>query len=159
MSDATTNPKPKNAIITGGTVPATKVERTLREVQPKKFSPSSLKIDGQDYEVLTMTAPADWSFADAMRPVAWANVATIVAKDALNTKRDRVGSIIQLHTVDHKFFAELYIKAVVLNDLRSPCGLELVCVGPSIDLKTGTACPINLKTGKAWVDPVIPDAE
>jgi hypothetical protein len=132
--------------------------QTLREAQPKKFPPSALQVIGHDYDTLTITAPADWTFEDAMRPVAWANVCRLVARAELSGQRNKIGSIIELRNVSHTFFARLYIKEVMFDHLKNPCGLKLICVGPSFDPKTGEARPINLATGKAWVDPVKPDA-
>src|SRR3990167_4249978 len=76
-------------------------EQKLRAVQIKKFGPSSLKALGYgDSEILTATAPSVMTFAQAMTPIAWTNVAGIVAKDAINTRneRDGVGFIIGLDT-------------------------------------------------------------
>jgi hypothetical protein len=104
---------------------------------------------GQDYDILPVTAGADWTFEDVMKPEAWANVARKVARDALNTRRDKLGSVIHVHSATQAFFAELYINAVVFDKMNNPCGLKVSCIGPSIDLTTGEARPIDLVTGKA----------
>lgn len=121
----------------------------LRQVQSKRFGPSDMHPIGQDYDILPVTAGADWTFEDVMKPEAWANVARKVARDALNTRRDKLGSIIHVHSATQAFFAELYINAVVFDNMNNPCGLKVSCIGPSIDIETGEARPIDMKTGKA----------
>lgn len=133
---------------------------TMRDSQPKRLAPSALKPLGYgDSEILTVTAPSGMTFDEIMAPVAWSNVASVVAKDALNTRnlRDGVGSLIFLDTADSRFNAHLRIKRVLRDSQANPCGLEMMCVGPSIDIKTGEARPIDLATGKAWIDPVKAD--
>jgi hypothetical protein len=51
------------------------------------------------------------------------------------------------------------ISGIVRDNMNNPCGVNLVCVGPSVDTKTGKPCPLNLKTGLPWVDPVKPAAD
>jgi hypothetical protein len=136
---------------------AAKPAKLLRETQVKKFGPSALKSLGYgDCEIMTITAAAGMTFAEVLTPLAWNNVASIVARDALNTRnrKDGVGSIILLDTEDGSYMAMLRIRKVQRDRVNNPCGLELDCIGPSMDLKTGEARPIDLKTRKAWVDPV-----
>ena len=148
MSDVAVAAKPVKS--TAPVAPVKPVAQTLREAQPRKFPPSGLQVIGQDYDVLTITAPAEWSFEDVMKPVAWSNVCGLVAKDALNTRRDKIGSLIEVRTADHAFYAVLYIGAIVLDHLGKPCGLSVQCIGPSVDPKTGKSCPVDVKTGLPW---------
>lgn len=155
MSDATAAQKAAKSA-PAPTTPAAKPAQLLRETQVKKFGPSALKSLGYgDCEIMTITAPVGMTFAEVTTPMAWNNVAAIVAKDALNTRnrKDGVGSIIILDTEDSTFMAMLRIRKVQRDRVNNPCGLELDCIGPSMDLKTGEARPIDLKTRKAWVDP------
>lgn len=123
----------------------------LRDTQIKKFPPLSLKPNGFGaYDTLTVMAPADWTPDDVLRSEAWANVAGMVAKDSANTRPDMLGSLIEVRTSDHSWFMELYIRSVVHDQLRHPVGLEVVCIGPAVDPKTGKACPIDLATGAPW---------
>lgn len=148
MSTVATAAKAKSVQSTV-TAPA-KPEQKLRQVQPRKFSPSTLQSMGHDYDWLAVTVPGDWTFADVMKPVAWSNVCTMVSRDALNTRRDKIGSLIYARSP--KFLALLEITGVVLDHLGNPNGLNVECIGPSIDLRTGEARPLNRKTRKAWVD-------
>lgn len=146
----------KTATKPGMPVPSKPPVLTRREEQPKRFSPSALKPLGYgETEILTITAPAGMTFAEVMAPVAWAHVASLVARDQANTRnhRDGAGCIVMLDTADNKFIATLRITKVVRDAMNSSCGLEMVCIGPSVDIKTGEARPLDLKTGKAWVDP------
>lgn len=152
----------KTATKPGTPQPSAPPVQKLREVQPKRFPPSALKPLGYgETEILTITAPAGMTFAEIMAPVAWANVASLVAKDQLNTRnlRDGAGCIVMLDTADNTFVATLRITKVVRDRVNGPCGLELVCIGPSIDIETGEARPIDLKTGRAWSDPVNPSKD
>ena len=144
------------ALKTKAPVPApvagAKPVQTLREAQPKKFPQSKLQALGHDYDRLAVSVPSDWTFADVMKPIAWTHVCAMVAKDALNTRRDKIGSVIEVHS--EKFYADVVIRKVVVDHLGGPCGLDVFCIGPSRDA-TGTAAPVDLTTGRAWVDPAI----
>lgn len=138
----------KSVKVAGKPVPTPEVPKTLREVQIKKFPPSSLQLIGQDYSILTVAAPKEWSYADVLNPGAWVHVAYRVAKSA--DMRDSVGSLIQVRSADHRWFAVLYLQAVLYDQMKSPCGLKVTCVGPIIDPKTGVACPIEIDSGRPW---------
>ena len=145
MSEAAVAAKPtKSSAPVAPSVPVKPVAQTLRQALPRKFKPSNLQEMGQDYSILTVTAPADWSFEDVLAPIAWANVFGLVARDALNTRRDKIGSLIEVRSEDHAYYAVLYI-VQVLKD-----GLAVQCIGPSLDPKTGKACPVDVKTGLPW---------
>lgn len=154
MSDVTSAAKPGKAV-----PPILKpAPQTLRDVKPKTFSPSSLKPLGYgDTEIMTITVPLGWTFEDMMKPVAWSSVVNPIAANPTKTQIDRVGSLIYVSTADNSFVAWLRISAIRRDNMNNPCGIDVVCVGPSIDLKTGEARPLNLHTGKAWVDPAKPD--
>lgn len=161
MSDAATAAKPaKEPVKTplAASIPSTpptnistRREQTLRAAQMKRFAPSALCALGYgEYERMTAGAPADWTLADCLNPLAWANVAALVAEDAMKTRKNRVGSVIELH--HPKFYADLIIRAVQLDQLNNPNGLIVACLGPAQD-QHGRACARDLVTGLAWVDP------
>lgn len=136
---------------------AAKPEQKMRDVQPKRFSASALQTVGYgDYNILMIQAPRGMSYDDMLKPEAWTNVVNVVAKDQMNTRnqRDSVGSIIRVDAEDGTYHAELRIMRVIRDIRANPVGIEVKCIGPSIDLKTGEARPIDLRTGKAWIDPV-----
>ena len=149
MSTVAAAAKAKSAVKTEPVIEA-KPEQKLRQVRPKQFGPSSLQSIGHDYDWLAVMVPGDWSFADVMNPRAWVNVCTMVSRDALNTRRDKIGSLIYARSP--KFLAFLEITGIVLDHLGNPAGLNVECIGPVTDPKTGEARPINRKTRKAWYD-------
>jgi hypothetical protein len=131
----------------------------LRDVQPKTLPPSSLKPLGYgETEIMTITLPPEWGFDDLINPAAFANVVNPIAANSIKTQVDRVGSLIYVSTADNSFVAWLRINRIVRNALGNPCGVEVLCIGPSIDLKTGKPRPLDLATGLPWTDPVRPAA-
>ncbi len=119
MSDVAAAAKPAKS-----PAPA-KPEQKLREVQPKKFPPSSLQSLGHDFEILAMKVPADWTLEDVLKPVAWAHVASLVAKDALNTRRDKIGSLIYIRSESGAFKGFFSIEKITHDQFGSANGLEL----------------------------------
>ena len=97
----------------------------LRDVQPKKLVPSSLQSLGQDFDMLAVRIPADFAFDDILKPVCWANVANLVAKDAWNTRRDKIGSLIYARHEKGDFSAILIIESITLDQLNQANGLVL----------------------------------
>lgn len=132
--------------------------QTLRETKPKTFAPSALKPLGYgETEILTLTVPEGWSFEEVMRSVAWVSVVGPIAANAIKTQPDRIGSLVYVNTVDNRFMAWLRIQRICRDELKNPCGVEALCIGPAVDVKTGRPCPMDLKTGLPWVDPQRPD--
>jgi hypothetical protein len=164
MSETTTvPPKPARtasplAATSAAAQPAAKApEQTLRATKPKCFAPSSLKPLGYgETEIMTLTVPEGWRFDEVMKSVAWVSVVGPIAANAIKTQIDRIGSLIYVNTADNRFMAWLRITRIVRDELKNACGLEALCIGPAIDLKTGRPCPMDLKTGLAWVDPELP---
>lgn len=153
-------PPPPVSAVAAPVVPTPIRAQKLRDAVPKKLVASSFKPLGYgDINMLTATAAAGTRFDEVMAPIFWVNAAPVVARDPLQTRniRDGVGNKIIVQTEDMAFEAHLVIMSVVRDHMKSPCGLNVVCIGPSIDLETGEARPIDLRTGKAWVDP--PKAE
>ena len=140
------------------TAQRTQVVQAPREPVIQKFVANSMHLIGQDYAILTVTAPAGMTFENALAPEAWVNVSRRVVQGVDSRRREWIGSIVHAHSADQSWFAHLYIRAIVYDRFKQPCGLQVACVGPSVDPKTGKAAPINVATGLPWVDPV-EDAE
>ena len=152
MSETATAPattkaaKPAPVAATVGT----RREQSLRASQTKKFPPSALATLGYgDFDRLAVKVSGEWSLADCLNPVTWGNVAGRLAEDALKTRKDWVGSVIELH--HPKFYAEVVIRAVIRDEMKNPAGLDIVCVGPAQD-KGGRGAARDLATGLAWLD-------
>ena len=132
--------------------------QTLRETKPKTFAPSALKPLGYGTtDFMTLDVPEGWSFEDVQKSIAWTSVVNAIAADPGKTQPDRVGSLVYVNTADNRFIATLRIQKICRNELKNPCGVETICIGPAIDLKTGRPCPMDLRTGLPWVDPGRPD--
>lgn len=116
----------------------------LAEDRPYILKPSEFAIYGHKHERLTATVPVGTRFEDALLPGFWTNIVHMMKKNLMTGGADRSGSIIELRSEDHAFYAELYVRGVLER------GLIVQCVGPAIDPGTGRACPVNLQTGKAW---------
>lgn len=129
-------------------MPAPKPIMPRRENQPKKFVPSSLYQIGHGYAHMAITAPKGWDFADVMKPIAWANVAARVAKGALGSDKDMVGSTIEVHAEDNAYQATVRVMEVQRDQYKSPNGLKVICIGPQIDPETGKCCPVDLREGR-----------
>ena len=93
-----------------------------------------------------------------MKPVAWVGVAGPISANAIRTQPDRVGSLVYVNTTDNTFMAWLRINRIQRDAMGGASGVEVQCVGPSFDVKTGKPCPLDLRTGQPWVDPVKPAA-
>lgn len=128
------------------------VPQEPREPTIQKFTKNSMQLIGHDYSILTVTAPSGMTFENALVPGAWVNVSRLVAKNASSGRNEWLGSTIHVHAADRAWFAELYIRAVVYDKFKQSCGLEVTCIGPSADPKTGKAMPIDVATGLPWVD-------
>lgn len=151
-------PKQTKAAASPASAPAPAKAQSLRETKPKTFAPSSLKPLGYgETEIMTITAPGDWDFTDVMKPIAWTSVANQVAANAIKTQIDRIGSLIYLNDAKGRFMAWLRISGIVRDHLNNACGVKVMCIGPSIDVKTGKPCPLDLATGLPWVDPAKPE--
>lgn len=135
----------------GNPRPSREVTREPREPEMKKFPQGAMQVLGHDRSILTITAPPEMTFENALVPGAWVNASRRVAMDT-NRRREWLGSLIHLHAAGGDWFAILYIRAVVYDKFKQPCGLQVSCIGPSIDPATGKACPISTVTGLPMVE-------
>lgn len=130
----------------------TRREQKLREAQQRKFVGSALQPMGYGtFDRLTVAVPGDWSVADCLDPGAWSNVAGLVAEDALKTRANKIGSVIEIH--HPRFYAEAVIREVVRDQFGGPCGLKVALTGPAQDPGSGAARARDLETGLPWSDP------
>lgn len=123
-------------------VAAKPAEPRRRDVVPRFMRISHFK--GSEFARARYDAviQADDDFSDALRPGFWAHVAQGLRGSM--AQADRTGAFIDLGTVDHAFYALLYVRAVTKE------GLEVQCIGPAIDPKSGRTCPVDLSTGLPW---------
>jgi hypothetical protein len=89
-----------------------------REDPLKRVKPTALNATSDyEYPRFAVTLPVEWTLEDVLDPESWAHVAYKL--DANKTTKDpaRVGTIIEVRTEDHAWFAELYVRAVRPNAL------------------------------------------
>lgn len=122
MAVATTT---KPTVATPAGAELAKPAQTLRAAQPKKAAPSSLQSLGQDFDMLAHKPAPDVTLDDVLKPHYWANVANLVAKDALNTRRDKLGSLIYVRPESGKFKAMLVIEGISLDQFGQANGLKV----------------------------------
>lgn len=94
--------------------------------------------------------PVGDTIADAVKPEYWRDVAVKLSKNPFTGDPDKAGSIIEIRTVDHAFYAELYVRAVQERGLIVHLIREPVYFGPK-QVKTG-AYEINWNVGKRGYD-------
>ena len=73
------------------------------------------------------------SFEDALHPEFWAPVAGRLCGNKLTGAKDQTGSIIEVRTEDHRFYAELYIRAVYTNSIKVAVLREPVMLEPKVE--------------------------
>src|SRR3990167_4368254 len=79
---------------------------------PKQLKPTAFQGAEYAYAVYAVTLPEGWTVEDALKPEFWVNVAHKFSKQPVTGEPDKTGAIIELRTVDHAFYARLYVRAV-----------------------------------------------
>lgn len=107
---------------------------------------SAFKISEYGRARFVATLPGGWSFDEVFKPGFWVYVLKDLQRNPVAGQTEsRAGACIEIMTEDHRFYAELYIRAVLGK------GVIVQCVGPQIDRKNGKACPVDLQTGQPWI--------
>jgi len=94
--------------------PANRVMSMKREARPelKKLQPGKLQQAEFAHARMAAELPFGWTIEDALKPDFWSNCAFKFKTDAISGRRDYSGSTIEVRTVDHAFYALLYVRAV-----------------------------------------------
>ena len=97
-------------------VAARSVEKSIPAASEQKESPRALKRTAFQssefaYANLSATLPVDWTVEDALKPEFWVHAADMLQKTPVTNEPDKAGAIIELRTVDHAFYARLYVRA------------------------------------------------
>lgn len=86
------------------------------KIQPeepaKKVKQSTFQFSEHAYGRRSVTLPVGWTLEEIMAPEAWSEVAHLLEGNKLNGIPPQAGSIIEVRTQDHAFYAELYVRAV-----------------------------------------------
>lgn len=78
----------------------------------KKIALSNFRASEFAYARYAVTLPVGWTLDDLLIPEAWAQVAHVLDKTPMTNEPPRVGTIVEVRTEDHAFYAELYVRAV-----------------------------------------------
>lgn len=98
--------------------------------QPLVLKPQAFSGAEFAYATFSATLPVGWTVEDALKPEFWVHVAHKLAKNPISNEPDRSGAIIELRTVDHAFYAQLYVRAVQERGLVVALMGEPVYFGP-----------------------------
>jgi hypothetical protein len=80
--------------------------------QPNKVKQSTFQLSEHAYGRRSVTLPVGWTLDEILAPEAWSEVAHLLEGNKLNGIPPQAGSIIEVRTQDHAFYAELYVRAV-----------------------------------------------
>jgi hypothetical protein len=128
------------------TKPAVAVDEEKRKILQKDFLQASFA-----FNRWSVTLPYGWDFTDCLDPEFWTNVAHLLAPNATNGQKSRIGDVIEIRTIDHAWYAELYVRAVresalIVAVLRAP--VQLVPV-KGMELPKGSKLDVRFNTSKA----------
>lgn len=79
---------------------------------PRTLPLREFKLAEYEYARFSARLPQDATFEDALKPEFWVHVAHQLQKKAVTGEPDKAGAVIEVRTVDHAFYAELYVRAV-----------------------------------------------
>lgn len=102
---------------------------------PPSLHASKFHIDGHQYIRFSATLPVGVTIEDALQPEYWVHICHILQKEPVAGDRDKAGSIIEVRTEDHAFYAELYVRAVQERGLIVELVRDVVSFGPKEVLK------------------------
>lgn len=123
------------------------------EEPPKRVKPTSFRATS-DYIFarFAIILPVGWILDDVLDPDAWAHVAHILDRNKITNEPARVGTLIEVRTEDHAFYAELYVRAVrdMALDVQV---LQHVPLGPKVEKKSANF-DVRWNVGKRGFDVV-----
>lgn len=140
------------------TVPAAAAAVPLRASQVRKISLERFQVVGHFRARYEAVLPAGWDFEDALVPEFWGYMAPRMQGNPSSSQKDHVGAVIELFADDHSFFAMLLVTGLKHNAQGVANALEVRCIGPASDAKTGKAWAVDTKTGLAWRGRSVPQA-
>lgn len=90
----------------------TSVARIQPEEPAKKIKQSAFQLSEHAYGRRSVTLPVGWTLTDILAPESWSEVAHQLVGNRLNGIPPQEGTMIEVRTQDHAFYAELYVRAV-----------------------------------------------
>lgn len=134
-----------------GPLVASTPRQSLRAAQVRRISMSKLKPVGFFYDPQQAMLPADWDFSDALKPEFWALIAPgLQANVAASVLRDRLGTVIHVHSEDHAFYGQVMVTGLRRNKEGNADAVFVTCIGPVFDPETGKCWAVDTKTGGIW---------
>lgn len=92
---------------------APSVKVVTPEVEPPKaLKETALALSEFAFARYSATLPVGWTIEDALKPEFWVRVAHKFQKTPVTGEPDKTGAIIELRSVDHALYAQLYVRAV-----------------------------------------------
>lgn len=79
---------------------------------PKTLKPTAFGGAEFCYATFSATLPEGHTIEDVLQPEYWVHVAGKLGKNTYTNEPDKTGAIIEIRTVDHAFYARLYVRAV-----------------------------------------------
>jgi len=83
------------------------VQNNAHAIRPSNFMPSEFA-----YGRYSAKLPLGHTVEDALKPEYWVHMAGELSADPLSGRMDMSGSIIELRSENHDFYAVLYVRAV-----------------------------------------------
>lgn len=117
------------AIVTDAKVVPVKKSEPIPE-PPRTLKATAFAQAEFAYARFSATLPVGWTVEDALKPEFWVHIAHKLAKNPITNDPDRSGAVIELRTVDHAFYAKLYVRAVGERGLTVQLMGEPVYFGP-----------------------------
>lgn len=106
------------------------VKKSVAPEPPRTLKATAFGESEFAYAKFSATLPVGWTVEDALKPEFWVHIAHKLAKNPISNEPDRSGAIIELRTVDHAFYAQLYVRAVGERGLTVALMGEPVYFGP-----------------------------
>lgn len=127
----------------------------LRRPEPreelKRIKPTNFQTSEFAFARYSVVLPVGWTLDDVLDPDAWAHVAHKLDRNKISNDPARIGTIIEVRTEDHAFYAELYVRAVRASALDVWPILGPVRLGASQDKPTGNF-DVRWNVGKRGFD-------
>ena len=102
----------------------------MRAEPPRTLPMRDFKISEYEYARFSARLGVGVTIEDALKPEFWVHVVHLLAKAPVTGEPDKAGAVIEIRTVDHSFYAELYVRAVQDRGLLVSVLREPVYFGP-----------------------------
>jgi hypothetical protein len=91
---------------------------------------------GHGYGRWEVTQPVGHTFEDLLRPEYWSHHARKLGPDPMTGRKSALGSILEIRTEDHSYYAELYVRDVADRALDVRVSKEPIPLGIQGEVET-----------------------